>query len=98
MAAVSQYLAIRGRDVGPLLQHQDRASLTKYQFWMLTSRALDLFGLKGVKFGTHLFWIGAASIEAAIGYTPSRIRYTGQWRLSVYKIGAILSGFDFDVS
>lgn len=54
VTAVAQFLAVRVIKGGPLLCHHDGAPLTKYQFWAITSRALEVLGLKVWSWGcTH---------------------------------------------
>ncbi|XP_060089026.1 integrase/recombinase xerD homolog [Heteronotia binoei] len=83
--AVRCYVRFRGLGDGPLFRHEDGSPLTKYQFWAVTSRALAAIGLKGVKFGTHSFRIGAASTAASMGYTPASIQRIGRWQSTAFK-------------
>lgn len=65
---VEQYVTVRRADPGYFFQHADRVPLTRYQFWEVTSKALESMGLKGVRFGTHSFRVRAASTLAQMGY------------------------------
>lgn len=77
--ALLQYSLVRGLQQGPLFSHQNGCPLTKFQFWALTSKALDKARLSGWKFGTHSFQIGAESMAAALGYTQEQIKGVGRW-------------------
>lgn len=70
---------------GVLFWHADGAPLTHYQFWVVTARALDILGLKGVRFGTHSFRIGAASMAGQMGYPESRIKDMGRWKSNAFR-------------
>lgn len=82
---VKRYLAVRGEVSGFFFRHSDGAPLTRYQFWIVTARALESIGLSGVKFGTHSFRIGAASNVAQMGYPDSRIKDIGRWKSGVFR-------------
>lgn len=46
--AVRQYLALRGSSGGYLFIHRNLTPLTRYQFWVVTRKALDGLGLSGL--------------------------------------------------
>lgn len=75
--ALSQFLTVRKVGGGILFCHVDGPPLTRYQFWVVTSKALRELGLNGVKFFTHSFRIGVASAAAAMGYSAPRIQEVG---------------------
>lgn len=77
--ALQRYLEVRGQSAGFLFQHSDGSLLTKYHFWAITERALEALGLKGMRFATHSFRIGAASMAAAMGYSVPSIQGIGRW-------------------
>lgn len=83
--AVEQYLAVRGADPGFFFQHVDRVPLTRYQFWVVTLKALSSMGLEGVRFGTHSFRIGAASTAAQMGYPDTQIKAIGKWWSGAFR-------------
>ena len=83
--AVNTYLEYRGSEPGYFFQHADKSPLTKYQFWKLTGLALQAVGIRGARFGTHSFRIGAASTAAAMGYSTQDIKRLGRWSSSCYK-------------
>lgn len=84
---VMEFLAITVNDEGPLLYHADGTllTMTKYPFWSVTSKALGALGLKSMKFGIHLFHIGAVSTAAAIRYPTVRIQKKERWRLAGFR-------------
>lgn len=85
MWAVGQYLAVRGGEPGYFFKHEDHAPLTRYQFWVVTAKALGNIGLNGVQFGTHSFCTGAASTAAQMGYPETRIKAVGRWKSNVFR-------------
>lgn len=56
VVALQQHLAVRGLEVGPLFHHFVTSPLTKFQFGMVSRKALDTLGLGQFQFGTHSFW------------------------------------------
>lgn len=85
VVALQNYMGTRGWAVGFLFRHQDGTSLTKHQFWAITSRVLTRLDLAGVKFGTHSFTISAASTALVLDYRATSIQYLGHWKSSCYK-------------
>lgn len=83
--ALASFLEVRGQEAGFLFIHSDGSPLTKYQFWVVTSKALASLGLQGVQFGTHSFRIGAASTAAAMGYSSTQIQGLGRWRSRAFQ-------------
>ncbi|XP_060624523.2 uncharacterized protein [Anolis sagrei] len=83
--AMRQFATLRGSEGTYLFCHQDGTPLTKYQFWSVTSRALDTLGMGHLKFGTHSFRIGAASAAAAMGYDKEAVKAVGRWRSNAFK-------------
>lgn len=63
-----------GAAPGFFFQHADQVQLTCYQFWVVMAKALETLGLKGVRFGTHSFRIGAASTATQIRYPKGQIK------------------------
>lgn len=91
--AVTRYLTSRGVVKGYLFIHSDGVQLTKHQLWVVTSKALDSLGLKGVKFGTHSFCIGVASTASVMGYSSAQIQSLGHWLSAVYKKYDVLRSY-----
>ncbi|XP_067323141.1 tyrosine recombinase XerC-like [Anolis sagrei] len=83
--AMTRFTALRGNGGGYLFCHQDGKPLTKFQFWAITAKALDLLGLGHLKFGTHSFRIGAASAAAVMGYKSEEIKALGRWKSGAFK-------------
>ncbi|XP_067320652.1 uncharacterized protein [Anolis sagrei] len=83
--AMTQFTALRGGEKGYLFSHQDGKPLTKYQFWTITAKALDMLGLGHLKFGTHSFRIGAATAAAEMGYGDDEIKAIGRWRSGAFR-------------
>ena len=83
--AMWAYLGLRGQEQGYFFIHKDGSPLTKYQFWELTDMALGKVEIQGLKFGIHLFRIGAASTAAALGYQPEDIKHLGWWSSTSYR-------------
>ncbi|XP_067322379.1 tyrosine recombinase XerC-like [Anolis sagrei] len=85
VVAMTQFAALRGIGKGYLFSHQDGKPLTKYQFWTITAKALDLLGMGHLKFGTHSFRIGAATTASALGYNKDEIKAIGRWRSGAFR-------------
>ena len=85
VAAVQAFMELRGQGPSYFLQHADKSPLTKFQFWKLTDIALDRIGIRGLRFGTHSFRIGAASTATALGYSVEQIKRLGRWSSSCYR-------------
>lgn len=79
------YLAVKGQAEGYLFIHWDGTPLTKFQFWLVTRRALDRMGLLGCQFVIHSFQIGAATTAAPMGYNRGDIQLIGRWHSACYK-------------
>lgn len=79
VAALSSFLALRRNGDGTLFCHRDASALTKYQFGVVTSRALSHLGLHGVYSCIHSFQIGASSMAAAMGFASGDIMRLGCW-------------------
>lgn len=80
VSPMRSFLIIRDPLPGTLFCHSDGSPLTKFQFWSVTSKALDVLGLQGVKFATHSFRIVAASTAAALDMSSDDIQKNGRWR------------------
>lgn len=82
--ALQQYSGVHGEGDGLLFLHSNGSPLTKYQFWTVTSKALEALGLWGMRFCTHSFRIRAASTAAAMGYSVPSIQAIGRWSSGAY--------------
>lgn len=83
--ALTQFLSVRKTGKGVLFCHVDGSPLTRYQFWVVTAKALRNLGQEGIKSGMHSFRIGAASSAAAMGYSVPRIQELGHWRSGAFR-------------
>lgn len=75
-------MEFRGGGDGILFWHMDQSPLLKHQFWAVTTQSLAELG---VCFCTQSFRIGAASIEATMGYSTQAIQHVGGWSSTAYK-------------
>ena len=81
--ALTNYLAMRRYDPGPLFCHptRDAISYATYHDWFL--HVLSLSQLQG-KYNTHSFRIGAATWAASRGVSHTIIQQMGRWRSMAY--------------
>lgn len=84
VAAVSAYLAIRGRDPGPFFRFQSGAPLSRELLVKHIREALKAKGFDESKYAGHSFRIGAATTAAAVGLEDSLIKTLGRWESSAY--------------
>lgn len=70
---------------GFLFLHKGGLPLTQQQFWAVTSKALTMLGLVGVRFEIHSFHISSASTAVAMGYPEERVKGLGQWCSRAYQ-------------
>ncbi|KAJ7316280.1 hypothetical protein JRQ81_002442 [Phrynocephalus forsythii] len=70
---------MRGGSKGYLFKHQDGSPLTKYECWKVTSQALAEVRADHLRFGTHSFRIGAASMVAEERYELEEIKCIDRW-------------------
>lgn len=80
VAAILDYLRIRGTAPGPLFQHREGRPLTRACFAAEVRSALKKAGVDPEKYCTHSFRIGAASTAAARGIEDSVIKTWGGGR------------------
>ena len=84
VAAISAYLAIRGRDPGPFFRFLTGLPLSRELLVRQVRLALKLEGVDDSKFAGHSFCIGAATTVAAVGLEDSLIKTLGRWESSAY--------------
>ena len=84
VAAVSAYLAVRGRAPGPFLVFKGGEPLSREIFVRRVRAALREVGVDSDKYAGHSFRIGAASTAAAVGVEDSLIQTLGRWKSSAY--------------
>ena len=81
VAAVLQYLAIRGKERGPLFHFSNGSALTRQNF---VSSALSGIGLQMSLYSGHSSRIGAATTAAAQGIGDALIKTMDRWESIAY--------------
>ena len=84
VAALLDYLQVRGGEPGPLFKYQDGRALTRARFAAAVRSALHKAGVDQSKYCTHSFRIGAATTAAAKGVEDSVIKTLGRWESLAY--------------
>ena len=84
VAAILNYLALRGQQPGPLFTFQDGSPLSKQKLLTHLHQALECQGVDCSGITGHSFRIGAASTAARVGLEDSLIQTLGRWRSSAY--------------
>ena len=84
VAALLNYLAIRGTNPGLLFHYQDGAPLTKCKFTSSFRKALSSRGIDSSLYAGHSFRIGAATTASLNGVEDSMIQTLGRWKSSAY--------------
>ena len=90
MSALLAYLAVRGKDPGPLFKMRDGRFLTKEIFIERVRAALDILGLDGSMYaGQFQDWCGVNSSRGRHrGLDHQDVRLVGEFRLSIVCEGA----------
>lgn len=86
VAAVSAYLAVRGREPGPFFKFVSGSALTRDALVRQLRSALSQFDLDISQYSGHSFRIGAATTAAAVGLEDSLIKTLGRWRSTAYQL------------
>ena len=86
VAAVSAYLAIRGREPGPFFRFASGAALTREALVKQLRSALSQFDVDVSQYSGHSFRIGAATTAAAVGLEDSLIKTLGRWQSAAYQL------------
>ena len=86
VAAMLAYVAIHGRQPGPLFRLASGAYLTRDRFVREVRKALTAAGLDQSKYAGHSFRIGAATTAAAVGIEDSTIKTLGRWESAAYQL------------
>ena len=86
VAALSAYLAVRGRDPGPFFRFVSGVPLTREALVRHLRSALSQFDLDTSQYSGHSFRIGAATTAAAVGLEDSLIKTLGRWQSSAYQL------------
>ena len=80
------YLAVWGKEPGPLFRLSDGRLLTKQIFIEKVRAALSVLGYDDTSYAGHSFRIGAATTAAACGIEDSLIKILGRWESSAYQL------------
>ena len=80
VAAVSAYLAIRGREPSPFFRFGSGTALMREALVKQLSSALSQFDVDVSQYSGHSFRIGAATTVAAVGLEDSIIKTLGCWQ------------------
>ena len=86
VAALLAYVAIRGKQPGPLFCFASGAYLTRDRFVQEVRKALSAVGLDQSKYAGHSFHIGPATTAAAVGIEDSTIKTLGRWESAAYQL------------
>ena len=84
VAALLNYLLVRGKKPGPLFLFQDGKYLTRERLVIALRDVLDKAGLDASKYCSHSFRIGAATTAASKGIEDAIIKTLGRWRSLAY--------------
>ena len=85
VAALLDYLIIRGSTPGPLFHHPDGQPLRRQWFVTKVQQALSAAGVQGSCFNGHSFRIGVASSASAAAVPETVIKALGRWQSSAYQ-------------
>ena len=84
VAALLQFIALRGQRHGPLFSFSDGRFLTRQNFVPRIRQALSALGLESSHYSGHSFRIGAASTAAKANIEDSLIKTLGRWESSAF--------------
>ena len=84
VAALLNYLVLRGRSHGPLFLFQDGSTLSRQRLVLELRKALACTSFDASGFNGHSFRIGAATTAAENGFEDSFIQTLGRWRSSAF--------------
>ena len=85
VAALLDFLAVRGSSPGPLFQLENGNPLRRKEFASQVQQALSSSGLDGLCFNSHSFRIGAATTASAAGLPETTIKLMGRWQSSAFQ-------------
>ena len=86
VAALTAYLAARGREPGPFFRMEDGRPLTRDLFVSQVKTVLTQVRIDATKYSGNSFRIGAVSTAAARGIEDSTIRILGRWESAAYLL------------
>ncbi len=84
VAAVLNYLIVRGSGDGPLFLFRDGRYLTRQRLVVAVRQALERAGIDQSKYCGHSFRIGAATTAASRGVEDAVIKTLGRWKSLAY--------------
>ena len=84
VAAMLDYLSVRGMSPGPLFRFEDGRVLSRQLFVEAVCDGLRKAGIDQDKYCGHSFRIGAATTAAAKGIEDSLIKTLGRWESLAY--------------
>ena len=85
VAALLDYLSLRGDVAGPLFIQQNGLPLHWSLFVQKVQVALTATGLTGTNFNSHSFRIGAATAAGVAGVPEATIKVLGRWKSGTYQ-------------
>ena len=84
VAAILQYIKVRGDQPGPFFLDASRATVTKPQFITQIRGILSALGFPQHQYAGHSFRIGAATTAATMGVEDSMIQVLGRWHSAAF--------------
>ena len=84
VAAILEYVAIRGDSPGPFFRFADETPLTKARFISRVRDALTRAGFPCQNYAGHSFRIGTATTASAAGIEDSTIQALGRWSSTAF--------------
>ena len=85
VAAITAYMALRGRMEGPFFKFANGETLSRERLVRRVREALELAGIDARKYSGHSFRIGAATTAASVGLEDSLIKTLGRWESTAYQ-------------
>ena len=83
--AMLLYLAIRGKQPGPLFVLSDNTMLTRHYFASALKDTIGKLNLDTHSYNTHSFRIGAATSAKQAGISDTHIKTLGRWQSDAYQ-------------
>lgn len=85
VVALRSFLAVRGKEPGPLFAHPNGCPITYHNANVLLLTLFRACGMDSARYKGHSFRIGAATEAARLGYTDTQIRQMGRWKSDAFK-------------
>ena len=86
VAAVLDYMTLRGKGPGPLFKFVDGKPLTRARLVAEVKQALSEAGVDCRPYSGHSFRSGAATTAARQGVSETTIKMLGRWKSSAYQL------------